>query len=71
MHEVYGLPELRCARCGVDYEPGIMYDITNSRNACTGMGANGLTDVPIKCMKCSSCGESRRMTTFQDECSVW
>ena len=65
MMEVYGLPKLNCSRCGVDYVPGIMYGMTRADNVCTGFGANGLTDVPRKCMKCPKCGESRCMT--QDE----
>ncbi len=60
--EVYGLIQTKCSRCDVNYVPGIMYDVLNGRNVCTGFGASGLTTVPVKCMKCSKCGESRNMT---------
>lgn len=64
--EIYGLPSTQCSHCGVGYEPGIMYDVTMSKNVCTGFGV-GLTDVPVKCMKCSACGESRRMTRDEEQ----
>jgi rubredoxin len=65
--EVYVLLKMQCSRCNLDYEPGIMYDITKYNNVCTGFGANGLTDVPRKCMKCPQCGESRRMTRDEEQ----
>ena len=63
--EVYGLIQTKCSRCNVDYVPGIMYDVRNNhnQNVCTGFGASGLTTVPVKCMKCSNCGESRNMSS--------